>query len=213
MRFRLFMYLICVLMWGVFPASAQQKLKFSVVEFKQDPLDLSARSEQFKKVDDNGTLYAIIKVKSDFPDDDLQSYHFDFGLMNSFVVMHDDLDELWVYVQKNAKTVTISRDGYSTVSKYDLRTTVAAGSTYLMTLSTSGPVVYTQMVLFQVEPKNVSAVIMIKNEKAGAMEELFGVTDQTGGAAKGLPFGTYTYKVAADNYYTTEGRFTLYNQI
>ena len=206
-------FFLLTLLWLMpFTAFAQQRLKFGVADFHQDQLDLTARNDEFKRTDDSGSLYAIIKVKADVENDDLQGFLFDFGYMNSFVVMHDDLNELWVYVQKNAKTVTIRRDGYLTLNKYDLRTTIEAGCTYVMRLQVAAPTVYTQMVMFQVQPKVSGAFITIKGEKADVIEESFGMTDQTGGVAKNVPYGTYTYKVFLDNYYPAEGRFTLANK-
>ncbi len=213
MRYRILILLANLFLLNILAVQAQQKQRFQVTSFKQDPLDLSARNEEFKKIDSNGSLYAIIKVKSDLEDDDLMSYHFDFGLMNNFTVMHDDLQELWLYVQKNAKTVTISRDGYLTLSKYDLRTTIEAGSTYLMSLSVSGPVVYNQMIVFQVTPSDSKAVVTVKSEEASSSEQMLGMIDETGAVAKGLPYGTYTYRVMAENYHSSEGRFTLNNQL
>ena len=192
--------------------SAQQLLRFSVAEFVQDPLDLTARSDQHKRSDTNGALYSIIKVKSNLPDDDLQAYRFDFGYMKSFVEHHPEAEELWVYVQKNAKVVSISRDGYISVSKYDLRTTIDAGATYNMLLSVAGPTLKMQMVMFRVKPSTAKAVVMVRGERPGAVEEMFGIVDETGAVAKSLPFGSYTYRVAAENYYPSEGRFMLNNQ-
>ena len=192
--------------------SAQQLLRFSVAEFVQDPMDLTARSDQHKRTDTNGALYSIIKVKSNLPDDDLQAYRFDFGYMKSFVEHHPEAEELWVYVQKNAKVVSISRDGYISVSKYDLRTTIDAGATYNMQLSVAGPTLKMQMVMFRVKPSTAKAVVMVKGEHPGAVEEMFGIVDETGAVAKSLPFGSYTYRVAAENFYPSEGRFTLNNQ-
>lgn len=189
------------------PLCAQQKAKFSIASFEQDPFDLTAKNDAYKKIDGSGALYAIIKVTSNNPDDNLNEYNFNFGNLRSIVEQHDD--ELWVYVQKNAKIVTISRAGYTTISKYDLRTTIEAGKTYTMSLTTSGPVVYTQMLQFVVKPANVGAVVMIKSSKANASEELFGTVDATGAVAKSLEYGTYTYKVVANNYHTSEGRITL----
>ena len=191
------------------PLCAQELQRFSVSEFRQDPMDLSARNDQYKRTDDNGALYSIIKVKSNLPDDDLQSYRFDFGLMNSFVVHHPEKEELWVYVQKNAKTVSIKRDGYVDVDKYDLRTTIDAGNTYVMRLSVTADVVFTQMVQFIVQPVGVRAAITVKGIQENAVEELFGQTDETGSVVKNLPFGTYTYRVVAEDYLPSEGRLTL----
>lgn len=192
---------------GFTPLFAQQKAKFSIASFEQDPFDLTAKNDAYKKIDGSGSLYAIIKVTSNNPDDNLKEYNFNFGNLRSIVEHHDD--ELWVYVQKNAKIVTISRAGYTTINKYDLKTTIEAGKTYTMSLTTSGPVVYTQMLQFVVKPANVGAVVMIKSSKANAAEELFGTVDATGAVAKSLEYGTYTYKVVANNYHTSEGRIIL----
>ena len=209
-----YLTLLCTFacLFNIISASAQQLQRFSVAEFVQDPLDLTARNDQYKRTDDDGKLYSIIKVKSNLADDDLQAYRFDFGLMNSFVVHHPESEELWVYVQKNAKTVSISRDGYISVSKYDLRTTIDAGCTYVMRLSVTGPQVYLQMVMFRIKPATAKAVVMVKSERQDAIEEMFGIVDENGTVAKGLPFGSYTYRVAAENFYPSEGRFTLNNQ-
>lgn len=189
------------------PLCAQQKTKFSIASFEQDPFDLTAKNDAYKKIDGSGSLYAIIKVTSNNPDDNLKEYNFNFGNLRSIVEQHDD--ELWVYVQKNAKIVTISRAGYTTINKYDMKTTIEAGKTYTMSLTTSGPVVYTQMLQFVVKPANVGAVVMIKSSKTNAAEELFGTVDATGAVAKSLEYGTYTYKVVANNYHTSEGRIIL----
>ena len=186
--------------------SAFGQLKFHVASFGEDQFDLAARDERFKKIDGSGSLYAIIKVSGD----DLKEYNFNFGNMNHLVESHED--QLWVYVQKNAKHVTITRSGYNPLRNYDLRTTIEAGKTYRMQLSAQGPVIMTQMVMFQTEPKVTGAVVMVQREGGDSPKELFGTTDVTGVAAKGLEFGTYTYEVMAENYYPSEGRFTLNNQ-
>lgn len=196
------MLLCCLSVYG------QKNLKFSVASFELDQFDLTAKNDLYKKTDGSGSLYAIIKVTSNNPDDNLREYNFNFGNLRSMVEQHDG--ELWVYVQKNAKTVTISRAGYATVSRYDLRTTIEAGRTYTMSLTTSGPTVYTQMLHFVVKPANAGAVVMIKGSKPNAVEEMFGTVDANNGSiAKSMEYGTYTYKVIANNYHTSEGRITL----
>ena len=212
MKLRYIFLVICFFILKAITISAQQRLTFRVADFHQNPLDLTARNDQFKRMDDNGALYSIIKVTSDLPDDELKSYVFDFGLMNSFTEIHQDDGELWVYVQKNAKTVTIRREGYATISKYDLGTTIAAGATYEMRLSVQAAAVLMQMVMFRVKPATAKAFIVVKLEQPGAVDEALGMVDETGAVAKSLPFGSYTYRVAAENYYPSEGRFTLNNQ-
>lgn len=201
------MAMVLLLLTGTTTTHAQQKQKFSVASFELDQFDLTAQNDQHKKVDGNGSLYAIIKVTSSNPNDKLSEYLFNFGNMNHEVVNRDG--ELWVYVQRNAKYVTISRQDYITINKYDLGTTIEAGKTYTMQLSVTAAPIYTQMVQFNVQPTNSNAVVMVKSTKADAHEELFGTTDNTGGVAKSLQYGTYTYRVVAENYHASQGRITL----
>ena len=197
-------FTILLLLVGV--ASSFGQLKFHVASFGEDQFDLAARDERFKKIDGSGALYAIIKVSGD----DLKEYMFDFGNMNHEVTEHDGL--LWIYVQKNAKRVTIRRSGYAPLLNYDLQTTVEEGKTYRMQLSAQGPVIYTQMVMFQVKPVDARATVMMRREGADTQEEVFGITDAEGRVANPLEYGTYTYRVMATNYHSTEGRITLNNQ-
>lgn len=190
---------------------AQEKLKFSISEFEADPFDLSARSADTEKYDGNGERYAIIKVKSTNPDDKLSEYLFNFGNMNHKVEEHDGV--LWIYVQRNAKLVTITRNGYAPINKYDLHTTIESGKNYVMTLTSEGKKVYNQMVQFNVNPAKATAVVMVKSTIPDSQEEFFGNTDESGSVARRLEFGTYTYKVISDKYHNAEGRFTLNNRL
>ena len=191
-------------------AFAQQRLKFRVVDFIYDAFDQTARDERFKKIDGSGSLYAIVKVNGDNDDDDLRDYQFNFGNMNHFVEEHDG--ELWLYVQKNAKVVTINRSNYATISHYDLKTTIEAGKTYRMTLSAQAPVIYSQMVMFAITPADSRAIVTVTKEGSEQGREVLGIADETGNVAKNLEFGTYIYEVMAENYHHSEGRFTLDNK-
>lgn len=187
--------------------NAQQKQKFSVASFELDQFDLTAKNDKYKKVDSNGSLYAIIKVTSNNPDDDLSAYNFDFNYLNHHIEKHDD--ELWVYVQRNAKYVTISRQGFVSIGKYDLKTTIEEGRTYTMQLSTAPVKILTQMVLFSVQPADCKAMVTVKAVSDDAVEDVVGITDETGATAKSLTYNTYTYKVVAEGFFPSEGRFTL----
>ena len=191
-------------------ASGQQRLQFHVLDFSLDPFDTSASDGQYKKRDGSGYLYAIVKVQGSTPDEDLREYRFSFGNMNHLVEDHDG--QLWLYVQKNAKTVTISRDGYVTVRHHDLGYTIESGKVYKMVLSAQGPIVYTQMVMFSVTPPDSKAMVTVTREGDSQSREVFGTIDETGSIAKNMEFGTYTYEVMAENYHSSEGRFTLGSQ-
>lgn len=185
-----------------------QNGKFSVSGFASDPFDLSARSKEYEKIDANGSRYAIIKVTSNNPDDKLGEYDFNFGNMNHRKEIRDGV--IWLYVQKNARRVTISRKNYQSVV-YDFDTNIEAGANYTMMLSVSGTVVYTQMVEFAVKPLAVGAVVMVKGSGQNAVEEFFGQADETGAVAKNLPLGTYTYRIfdRENIYKVSEGRIML----
>ncbi len=202
--------LLLFLITTISSAFAQQKLTFRVADFSYDAFDQTARDERFKRFDGSGFLYAIVKVSGDSPADKLGEYRFNFGNMNHIVEDHDG--ELWLYVQKNAKIVTITRNGYFPVNHYDLNTTIESGKTYRMKLSAQAAKVYTQMVMFSITPADSKARVTIMREGTGQSEEVFGDIDETGGVANALEFGTYTYKVTAMNYHSSEGRFTLNSQ-
>lgn len=186
------------------PLVGQQKMKFSVDSFEYNPFDLSAQNAKF---DGSGDRYAIIKVTSTNPNDNLKEYNFNFGNLRHFIEEHEG--ELWVYVQKNAKTVTISRNGYFTINKYDLHTTIESAKTYAMILSLTTPIINNQMVQFSLKPSIKGAVVMVKKSVPNAIEEMIGSTDETGSVAKSMEYGAYTYKVITTNYHTSEGRFVL----
>ena len=206
--FRQIQLLLLMLLFSL-PMGAQQKQKFRVTEFHEDPLDLTAVERE--KLDANGERYALIKVFSGNPDEDLNDYLFNFGYLKHIVEDHDN--QLWIYVQRNAKRVTIQRSGYQTISDYDLKTTIMPGKTYRMTLSSEARRVYTQMVQFKVVPSDIIATIRIKRQTADAKYETFGVTDpKTGSCAKPLEFGTYHYIVQAEDYEDSDGMINLNNQ-
>lgn len=126
---------LLMVLFGSLTIEAQQKQKFSIVKFELDPFDTTPQNKLYEKIDGSGFRYAIIKVNSTTPDDNLKAYNFNFGNLKSIVEQHDN--ELWIYVQKNAKLVTISRDGYMTINKYDLKTTIEEGKVYVMTLNSA----------------------------------------------------------------------------
>ena len=110
--------LLLLMLLGVSDLSAQGKLKFSIADFDVDPFDLSAKDKQYERYDGSGARYAIIKVSSNNPDDDLSEYNFNFGNMKHIVEERNGI--LWIYVQKNAKLVTITRNGYVPINKYSV---------------------------------------------------------------------------------------------
>lgn len=195
--------ILCLLLSSL--SSFAQQLKFSIVEFRQDPLDLTA--QDVRKLDVDGNVYAVIKVISNNDEDNLNDYTFNFGKLNHIVEAHDD--QLWIYVQCNAKQVTITRSGYKPVRNYDLGLTIQAGKTYQMLISSEAQRILTQMVKFNVKPSTVQATVLVKSTERGSAEENIGVTDETGSVASALKYGRYTYRITAPNYHTAEGQIEV----
>lgn len=197
--------------------NAQQKLQFSIASFQADKFDTSANIGNHVEVDGSGNKYAIIKVSSNNHDDNLTEYIFNFGNMASHVKEHDG--ELWVYVQRNAKNVTISRSGYRSISKYNLGLTIEAGQVYRMVLTSDRvqqQIVYDvrmQMVMFKVTPAVAGLTVMIKSQGTDSQAEIFGTTDKNGAVAKRIDFGKYTYSVLSPDkmYQISEGFLTTNN--
>ena len=202
---RCFVLLVALSVLSAVVSFAQSEKIFTISEFVQDPFDLSGRGDTTKMVDGSGYLYSIVKVSSDDPEDKLLDYRFDFGMLKSIVRMVDG--ELWVYVQKNAKQVSVSRQGYKTVHRFDLGYTLESGAVYRMKISVKREAVGKAMLQFKITPAKSGIAIMYTN--ASGKEGLFGITDDSGSAVKYLELGTYTYKVVADMYHPSEGYISL----
>lgn len=192
---------------------AQDKLEFNVVDFGIDQFSTTAQDKRFEKYDDDGNRYAIIKVKDTDGEGGLEGFTFNFGSLNSIVESHGD--ELWVYVQRNAKTVTIKRPGYKTIEKYNLNTTIQSGRVYEMriTMSRVRKVlehdITKQVLQFVVSPANENAIVKIKKINTDSEYELWGEVDETGSIDRIMDFGTYDYIVSAANYQSSAGRVNL----
>ena len=189
--------------WGVVRA---QELKFRVSDFYQDQQDLSGQEEN--RDDGDGVLYAVIKVTSDNEDDDLNDFSFDFNFMKCSKEMRDG--ELWLFVQRNAKNVTIRREGYPTLN-YSLPKTIQAGKTYRMKLSMQQSFVHQRILQFMVNPPNEIAIVKVKKEDSSDDYQLWGTVDEQGSIYRLLETGEYLYEISADGYKTSVGKVTLAN--
>ena len=200
----LVLYLFLLL--GILPVAGQNSLQMYVKGFDYDPTDLTASNPNYRKKDGNGDVYAIIKVKSDTPGDDLNAYNFNFGMMSSTKEVHGD--ELWLYVQKNAKTVTITRPGYATIQRYDLKIAIQPACTYILTLSSQKPTVQFGVLQFNITPFVESTIVKMKLEGTDEYDIIL-EPDQTGSVADRREYGCYLYQVIAPDYSQSEGRIEL----
>lgn len=189
-----------------------QELKFRIEECYQDQMDQAAQKEN--RLDEDGKVYAIIKVTSDLDGDDLQSFQFDFHNLAHTREMRDG--ELWLFVQRNAKNVTIRRNGYKTVQQ-SLDFTIKAGMTYRMKLAVQAPIVTRRGLQFKVTDKDGklittdSPIVKVKPEGSDEDYQLWGAVDNQGTKDKLIETGVYLYEVSAINYKTSQGRVSLGN--
>lgn len=192
---------------------AQDKLEFNVVSFKPDLFSIFALDKQLENKNIDKESHAIIKVKSADRNGGLEGFTFNFGVLNHIVISHGD--ELWIYVQRNAKTVTIKREGYKTIDKYNLNTTIQPGKVYEMVISMSRVVsrlehqINKQILQFIVTPADENAIVKIKKADSSSDYDLWGAVDETGSIDKMMEFGTYDYIISAANHESSVGRVTL----
>ena len=190
-------------------AAAQQPANMSIVRFYENPQDLTAREPEHERMDGNNDRFSIIKVKSVTPGDNLNAYRFNFGQMECQLRPMVELGELWVYVQRGAKHVTISRTGYTTINRYDLGVTIPAGAVYCLELSAATPKARKQWVRFNITPVEAKATISYKSDTPGSTLQILGTADENGSLAKMLEVGNYTYTVMSENCHPYEARLVL----
>ena len=204
---RLFLLMILIQLSACWNGTQAQDLKFSIADFYQDQQDLTAQEEN--RDDGDGTPYAVIKVSSDNEDDDLSQFSFDFNNQRSTQEMRDG--ELWLFVQRNAKYVTIRREGYRTLKNAALGLTLQAGKTYRMKLSTQERVIQRRILQFKVTPANEKAIVKVKAEGSNEDYQLWGAVDANGSIDRLLETGSYVYEIVADGYEPSLGKVMLAN--
>lgn len=210
-------WLLWVQLWcTLLPVMAQNQLrKFEIVEFYQDQQATTAVSKEYERVDGSGSRMAIIKFMSADPSvaiEKLEAFMFNFGNMKHETVVHGD--ELWIYVQKNARTVSITREGYAPIKKKDLGTTIKEGATYVMKITFDQVKQYVehslnkQILQIKVNPAVANALVSLTKE--GEQEPMeVQTTDAMGSMSQNLDFGTYYYKVELANYLPAQGSVKL----
>ena len=182
--------LICALILG-----AQN---ISVSSFRLLETDLTANTAGTMEHDQNGEVAALIKVVTT-----QTGFSFDGGSLGIVKTVQKPA-EIWVYVPRGLKKMTISHPQLGILRDYYLPVAIASAKTYEMVLI-AGEVQTvvkqartSQYVVFQLTPPN-------------AFVELDGevLTTNEGTATKLMKFGTYNYRVQAPNYLPEAGNVTI----
>lgn len=182
--------LICALILG-----AQN---ISVSSFRLLETDLTANTAGTMEHDQNGEVAALIKVVTT-----QTGFSFDGGSLGIVKTVQKPA-EIWVYVPRGLKKITISHPQLGILRDYYLPMAIASAKTYEMVLI-AGEVQTivkqarnSQYVVFQLTPPN--AFVELDGEVLATNE---------GTATKMMKFGTYNYRVQAPNYLPEAGNVTV----
>jgi len=164
--------------------------------------DLTANTTGSIERDQNGEIAALIKVVTTE-----QGFVFDGG-MTGIVKTKQEVGEVWVYVPHGIKKVTIKHPQLGVLRDYFFPIAIDKAKTYEMVLNT-GKVetvvtraINKQFVIFKVSPSN--AVVELGDDMLSV--------DSEGYVEKGVPFGTYSYRVSCEDYYTEAGQIVVNDQ-
>jgi hypothetical protein len=160
--------------------------KISVSNFRLLETDLTANTPATMERDQNGEVAALIKVMTTET-----GFVFDGGALG-IVKAVQKTGEVWVYVPRGTKKITISHPRFGFLRDHYLPMPVEAAKTYEMVLTTgvleeiNSQERTSQYVVFRLSPPN--AVVELDGEQLQTID---------GTAMKIMEFGTYNYQVQA----------------
>lgn len=173
----------------------------SVDNFYYAENDLTARTHGTSVEDQNGYLCALIKVETT----EKGIWSFDVGMLGVTktemqITAHPA--EIWVYVPYGVIWITIQHNKFGKLNHYKFPCSIEKGCTYIMKLNVTSPPpppddeTTEQWLVFEITPHD--AVLEVDKKMWPVSAE--------GTARNMMPFGTYTYQVQAQNYYTEVGK-------
>ncbi len=170
----------------------------SVSSFKLLDMDLTANTAGTMETDQNGETAALIKVVTT-----QTGFTFDGGALGIVKTVQKP-SEIWVYVPRGLKKLTISHPQLGILRDYYLNIPIEAARTYEMVL-VAGEV---QTIVKQARTSQYVVFQLVPPE---AVVELNGELLKTEGgvASKMMKFGTYNYRVQAPDYLLEAGSVTI----
>ena len=170
----------------------------SVSSFKLLDTDLTANTAGTMELDQNGETAALIKVVTT-----QTGFTFDGGALGIVKTVQKP-SEIWVYIPRGLKKISISHPQLGMLRDYYLNVPIEAARTYEMIL-VAGEV---QTVVKQAR---TSQYVVFQLTPPDAVVELNGELLKTEGgvASKMMKFGTYNYRVQAPDYLLEAGSVTV----
>jgi hypothetical protein len=185
--------LLTFLLFAFLGAFAQN---ISVKSFKALPMDMTASSLEGKRIDQNGDVAALIKVVTSET-----GFTFEGGALG-IVDTRQRNGEIWVWVPRGLRKITVLHQKLGVLRDYRFPNEIEAERTYEMVLTTGKVKTYIeeetteQWLVFEIMPHD--AILEVDDKMWPVSAE---------GTARSLvPFGTYTYRVQAQNYHPEVGR-------
>ena len=170
----------------------------SVGSFRLLESDLTANTAGTMEQDQNGETAALIKVVTT-----QTGFTFDGGSLG-IVKTKQTPGEVWVYVPRGSKKITIKHPQLGVLRDYYYPIAIDAARTYEMALTTG-------TVQTIVKQARTSQYVVFQLTPADAVVELNGelLKTEDGVASKMMKFGTYNYRVQAPNYLMEVGAVTI----
>ncbi|MBO5703838.1 MAG: PEGA domain-containing protein [Bacteroidaceae bacterium] len=180
--------------------------EISVTRFFYADKDLTAQKEKTAVLDQNGDRCALIRVQTT-----MKGFVFDVGSAGITKIEDDKTGEIWLWVPFGIKHISIRHQQLGSLSNYDFPIAIRKAKTYVMEITSNKVFVnnyddtHKQKLHIQIVPTNN---VKLKNPKL-TINGMVVKLDENGNATQELSFGTYTYKIEADNYFPQEGQFLI----
>ena len=180
-------------------AAVAQSIK--VESFYYDEKDLTALNPDTKVIDQNDETCALIRIQTID-----KGFFFDVGLLGVTKTDDNHVGEVWVYVPRGVKFMTIRHPKYGTLNRYPFPVSVMSARTYVMELVTKGRggddgYEDDGMTYFALSVVPASAVVTVDGE----LKSL----DADGSIVLLLPRGDHSYSIQAPGYEPQAATFTL----
>ena len=186
-------HLLLVFTLLIFVSVSAQEI--TVKSFRPLPTDMTASSKEGKRIDQNGQVAALIKVVTNE-----KGFSFEGGTLG-IVDSQERKGEIWVWVPRASRKITILHDQLGILRDYMFPTVIEAERTYEMVLITTDHKidVHQQFLLFQLDPPDA---VLTVDDKLWKVES-------DGTSQRFVDFGVHSYRVQAADYFTEAGNVTV----
>ncbi len=172
----------------------------SVTSFELDEMDLAAITPDTKVIDQNGETCALIRIQTK-----AKGFVFDVGMLGVTKTDDNHVGEVWVYVPRGVKYMTIRHAQFDAIERYRFPVSIEQGRTYVMRLATAKVHTIVEeddgLSYFTLNVTPATAMVTVDNEAKSL--------DPDGSLILRLTRGSHSYTVQAPGYAPQTATFTL----